>query len=760
MKQFRFTCLFLILVSTVMLAKSNPVPLINQPLVPTSVAPGSGGFTLTVNGVGFASGALVYWNGSVRSTSFISGHQLQAQISAGDVATVNTALITVQNPIPGGGVSNVVYFQIRNPVLGFGFRNGIEFPGLNLHNSPVVGDFNGDGKLDIAALVVGSDSSLIEVFPGNGDGTFGSPITTERKNWQLSGLMVIGDFNGDGKLDLAIPERLLHRGSVNIGIFLGKGDGTFIHTKAQAIPTKYIPTMAVDKNGDGKLDLYTNGGIYKGNGDGTFNPPSGKARRNSGAAFGDFDGDGKIDQATLGVGEFYIEVSTSRGKRGRYQIPNASGVAAIDINGDGKLDLITDRLSVLLGNGDGTFQQASGGLSGAGGSVGFGDFSGAVGFGDFNGDGKLDAVVGQNVFLGNGDGTFQSPLVFPNSMFGIGDFSGDGKLDVITTDPMTGTLSLVLQSRVYLSPTQLAFAAQQIHTTSPPQTVTVTNFGTLTPLVITQVNFTGPNAADFAQTNNCGSPIPPEGTCQIQVTFTPSLVGGESAMLNVTSEGSGTVSILVYGGGVDNQSYTVTLTPPSLTYPNQVIGTTSAPQTATLTNTGNQPITISSIAATVPFSQTNNCPSTLPVNSNCQIQVVFTPTKLGPAKGMLSVTDNAVGSPQTVALSGTGVSAVEFSPASVDFGNQNVGTTSVPIPITLTNIGPNTLSITQIAIKGSNAGDFAQTNDCGNSVPPGGHCTITVTFTPTVKGQRSAKVSVSDDAVGSPQTVPLSGTGT
>ena len=92
MKRFRFTCLFLILVSTVMLAKSNPVPLINQPLVPTSVAPGSGGFTLTVNGVGFASGALVYWNGSVRSTSFISSHQLQAQISCRQMSLQRTRL--------------------------------------------------------------------------------------------------------------------------------------------------------------------------------------------------------------------------------------------------------------------------------------------------------------------------------------------------------------------------------------------------------------------------------------------------------------------------------------------------------------------------------------------------------------------------------------------------------------------------------------------------------------------------------------------
>ena len=742
MKRFRFACLFLILVSTVVLAKSNPVPLINQPLVPTSVAPGSGGFTLTVNGAAFVSGSLVYWNGSVRSTTFISSHELQAQIPATDTATANTALVTVRNPIPGGGVSNVVYFQVQNPVLGFGFRNG-QFPGP-FFNIPIVSDFNGDGKLDIATIA----GSLIEVSPGNGDGTFGQPIITETNAAELIS-MVAGDFNGDGKLDLAVQEYSGHR---YIAIFLGKGDGTFTSTKKLTISTKARPITAVDYNGDGNLDLSTSLGIFLGNGDGTFNPRS-VGVKSIYAAFGDFDGDGKVDVATSHSDNtgWYIVVSTSSGKRSRYRVPEASILEAVDLNGDGKLDLVTDQLSVLLGNGDGTFQEPSNGLSGAGGQF--------LGIGDFNADGKLDAVTGLDVLLGNGDGTFQTPLTFPSRLAGIGDFSGDGKLDVIGYGAL-GIPPVLLQSRVYLSPSELNFGDQQINVTSPPLPVTVTNFGTLTNLIITQVNFTGANATDFAQTNNCGSPVPPEGTCQIQVTFTPSLIGGEFAVLNVTYKGSGTVSIPVDGTGVDNRTYTVTLTPPSLTYSKQVIGTTSAPQTATLTNTGNQPITISSIAATAPFSQTNNCPSTLPVSSNCQIQVTFTPTKLGTAKGTLSVTDNAVGSPQTVALSGTGVSAVEFSPTSVDFGNQNVGTTSVPIPITLTNRGPNTLSITQIAIKGSNAGDFAQTSDCGNSVPPGGHCTITVTFTPTVKGPRSAKVSVSDDGGGSPQTVPLSGTGT
>ena len=123
------------------------------------------------------------------------------------------------------------------------------------------------------------------------------------------------------------------------------------------------------------------------------------------------------------------------------------------------------------------------------------------------------------------------------------------------------------------------------------------------------------------------------------------------------------------------------------------------------------------------------------------------------------MTDNAQGSPQTVGLSGIGES-VKLSPSSINFGNQKVGVTSVPIPITLTNLGTTTLNISQIKINGTNVEDFAQTNNCGNSVPAGGHCKITVTFTPKAKGHRSADVVIHDNGGGSPQTAPLAGVGT
>jgi hypothetical protein len=215
--------------------------------------------------------------------------------------------------------------------------------------------------------------------------------------------------------------------------------------------------------------------------------------------------------------------------------------------------------------------------------------------------------------------------------------------------------------------------------------------------------------------------------------------------------------VTLSGTGV--QVASVSLTPAKMTFPTQVIGTTSSAQTATLTNTGSLAVNISKISATTPFSQMNNCPSSLTVGGSCQIQVSFKPTAKGLASGKLSVSDDATGSPQTVALSGTGT-VVALSPIGVNFGDQKVGTKSVPVPVRLTNTGKTSLSISQIAITGTDAGDFSQTNHCGKSVPAGGSCTIKVAFKPAATGQRSAKLAVSDDGGGSPQGISLSGTGT
>jgi hypothetical protein len=381
MRSAHFACICLLLANSFALAQ-NPVPFINQPLVPMTTAPGGPGFTLTVNGTEFVSGAVVNWNGTALATSFVTGSQVTATVPAADIATAGTVSVTVTNPPPGGGVSNVVYFEVSSPVSTLSFSTFYSYsPGQaeELGNDMVAADFNGDGKLDLALL---SDVlSAIVIQLGNGDGTYQEPPVYTGTGTAPRGL-VAADFNGDGKLDVVVGSLDDNTGS----IFLGNGDGTFQAAKTFAAGQAGTFWVAAgDFNRDGKLDLalaIQNSGvsILLGNGDGTF-------------------------QFTSSV---------------PLQAPFSQYVLAADFNGDRKLDLATvggagsgSDLTILLGNGDGTFQAPV--------TYGAQDLFGEVVAGDFNADGKLDIAEtvteggnqgGLVLFLGNGDGTFQNLTQF------------------------------------------------------------------------------------------------------------------------------------------------------------------------------------------------------------------------------------------------------------------------------------------------------------------------------------------------------------
>jgi hypothetical protein len=226
----------------------------------------------------------------------------------------------------------------------------------------------------------------------------------------------------------------------------------------------------------------------------------------------------------------------------------------------------------------------------------------------------------------------------------------------------------------------------------------------------------------------------------------------------------------VYGGSYGDAfvssfslSPAVALSPSSLTFNNQAVGTTSPPQTLTLTSNGTAPVHITRIAATGDFTETDNCGNGVAAGSICSINITFTAAATGTRTGTLTITDNASGSPQTVGLTGTGASApapiAGVSPTSLTYASQTVGTTSAAQAVTLSNTGNAALGITSIAITGTNAGDFAQTNNCGTSVTAGASCMINLTFTPAATGTRAGTLTITDNASGSPQTVGLTGTG-
>ncbi len=276
-------------------------------------------------------------------------------------------------------------------------------------------------------------------------------------------------------------------------------------------------------------------------------------------------------------------------------------------------------------------------------------------------------------------------------------------------------------------------------------------------LTITSISITGTNKGDFAQTNNCGTSVSAGGSCVITVTFTPVAVGTRNAAVSITDNAPGSPQTAsVTGVGVKPA---VTLSPTSLTFSTQVVFTTSKAKTVTLTNSGAGLLTISKIAASSQFSETNTCGTSVAAGASCTISVTFKPTAINTISGSVSITDNASGSPQKVNLTGTGT-YVQLTPSSLNFGNQPVGTKSLGKKITLSNKGSVSVSITSISITGTNGSDFGLTTTCGSSVAAGASCFITVTFTPSAKGSRSASVSVSDNGGGSPQKVNLAGTGT
>jgi sugar lactone lactonase YvrE len=208
------------------------------------------------------------------------------------------------------------------------------------------------------------------------------------------------------------------------------------------------------------------------------------------------------------------------------------------------------------------------------------------------------------------------------------------------------------------------------------------------------------------------------------------------------------------------------VSPASLAFAGEVTGTTSAPKILTLKNTGTAALTVNSISVSgangADFGETDNCAGqVIQPNSSCAVNVTFLPTLVASEGATLTIA-NTANSPLVISLSGTGVAptpAVSLSSTSVTFNGQTVGTSSTAQTVTLTNSGTAALNFTDIAVSGTNAGDFAETNTCGSSLGAGANCAINVTFAPAASGARSASITITDDAAGSPQAISLTGSG-
>ncbi len=362
-----------------------------------------------------------------------------------DLVTINSSSVSVLLGNPDGTFQSAVSYSV---------------PALPIFIT--LADFNGDGKLDILVESFSGGTVLVysvSVLLGNGDGTFQAAKTTAVTTNGFYLGPAVGDFNGDGKADLALPVAVPQVGDSAMTVMLSNGDGTFqapITANSTPVPTpRFLETA--DFNGDGKLDLVSgsdvaNAGeisVFLGNGDGTFQQPVNTPASvgSGGFVVADFTGDGKLDiacdcgstpEATVlpgnGDGTFQPAIVTNSGLQGQ--------LLSADLNGDGKQDLvgINTGISVLLGNGDGTFQT----------SPLVTNLLGAYAvFGDFDGDGKDDVATVSGVLsvaLGKGDGTFQVDTVlssYPIPISGLAnDFTGDGKTDLLEVTVATNSAPL------------------------------------------------------------------------------------------------------------------------------------------------------------------------------------------------------------------------------------------------------------------------------------------------------------------------------
>jgi FG-GAP-like repeat len=478
------------------------------------------------------------------------------------------------------------------------FANAINFTTGIRPASVAVGDFNADGKPDLAAANSVSDN--VSVLMGNGAGGFSSATNFVVGSRPSS--VAVGDINNDNKLDLVVANLFAN----NVSILLGNGAGSFSLATNFAVGSGPISVVIADFDGDGKSDVGTananseNISILRGNGAGGFSPATNYVTggRPSSIVSGDFNGDGKLDLAVANIIDDKVSILLGNGVGGFSAftsvlvIDGPNFVITGDFNIDGKPDLVTanfnsDNISILLGNGTGGFSPAT--------SYAVTTLPTSVAIGDFNGDGKSDLVVAAfnsnvSTLLGNGLGGFSPATNFAVSGTTIsvatGDFNSDGKLDFVTADDNSNNVWVLLNS------------CSGTFSTNTPPTIT-----SISPLSRQQgANGTTSTIAKVTDTETVVSSLTvtattvPTGITVTSITNTSGTISANVTAAANASIGNNTVILTVTDGGglTATANLIVNVTPASNTTTGTNVSVTSNNTTVTFSNistAGNTTIT-------------------------------------------------------------------------------------------------------------------------------------------------------------------------
>jgi hypothetical protein len=708
-------------------------------------------------------------------------------------------VVAMMQPVAGpNGISPAVMVM---PNLGSG-RFGVPvtvYPLLATSANVAAADMNHDGKDDLLICEAGGSANVsqLTVLLGNGDGTFKAPSHSPYPVG-LSGRtcqFFFGDFNGDGKQDVLLYlVNDVYPLAPDAVEYLGSNDGTFQAGK-DLFGAPGIPMMNVlDLNHDGHPDIITEDwpgpapevDTYFGKVDGTFGTkrayasfPQQNGMPSPGVLAGDFNADGNVDVAvplyvTDSAGGVYPWAQFYSGAAdGIFQPTNdvldrgygSQTWVLADIDGAGvssvlELDNLGPSFHAMKGTTAPQFQLFLATEAIVGNTI-----QGIVRLNQVSSSGTVVNLQSSDpavtlpssitVAAGSSEKTFTLTL--------NGGFQVYRALAITASTSQYQTTAYCFDQAAVTPLTvtapSLTFGLVPVRTTSPDKVVMVIN-DTLANISLKNIIFNPSgalnlDAADFSESDNCHAAVSPGGTCDFNITFTPS-VGNKTEYdeLDFQDPISGhTYSFVFTGSGMQPAA---TLNPPTLDFGSQVVGRPSAPATAFLTNNGSGTLTVSSITVSGPFQTQSSCPS-LAANETCRIAVTFAPIATGPQSGILTVIDSGIVTKQSVTLSGTAVVAptIMISPASLSFPAVLINTQSASQTITLSNESAQAVSIASVTA----SAPFFQFNTCSSLPLAHSSCVITVSVLPSSSGTIAGSLSITDDAAANPQSIPLNALG-